>query len=189
MEPFLSEMRVAEFLNFPYLYAGNLEDDYIFTQCYSNAGQGMIIAAFNDNQVIGLYSGMPLRTPDCFLESWCDVLDKNGVDTINCYYSGELIIQPAFRKSGLGSALMRRFIQEVETMGFNKIMGVTSIREQNHSLRPQNYFDTDTVWGKHGFNKMDFIIPSSYPTRQADGSVKDQKNKLACWVRDSRPLA
>lgn len=180
----LSEMRVSEFFNFPYLYVGDVEEDYLVTQAYAASDQGMIVVAFKNNQVAGLFSGMPLRTTGSFLERWCHVLDKNGVDTVNCYYGGELIVQPDFRKEGIGSALMSRLMQEVEVIKYNKIMWVTSIREHDHPLRPQNYFDIDTVCGKVGAKKMNFTITSPYPTRQADGTVKNANNKLACWIKN-----
>lgn len=178
----LSQLRVREFYEFPYLYVGTVEEDAGFTNGYSLSDQGMLVVAFKDGQVAGLYSGMPMQVPTSFLEQWSQTLTRKGIDTANCYYSGELIIQPEFRQNHLGSALMQRFIQEVKQMGFKQMMGVTSIREADHPLKPKNYFDTDKVWQKRGFQKMSFELSSAYPTRQPDQSIQETENKLACWI-------
>ena len=186
IEPYtrlLSEMRVSEFYNFPYLYSGNVEDDYTFTKDYALSKQGMLIVAFKDDQICGLYSGMPLQSPSPFLKHFCKTLAQNRIDASKCYYSGELIIQPEYRRNYLAKELMQRFITEVNQMGFNQIMGITSLREIDHPLRPKNYFDTDTVWAKQGFQKMAFNLSCAYSTRQPDGSVIEADNLMSCWLK------
>jgi len=75
-------------------------------------------------------------------------------------------------------------------MGFPQILGVTSIRAFDHPLRPHNYVDTDRIWSKVGFEKTPFVLSAVWATRQADGSVKKEKNLMACWIRyDNGTLA
>lgn len=184
----LSQMRVSEFYNFPYLYVGNVEEDYVFTKGYCLSDQGMLVIAFHADQIAGMCSGMPTSTPGSFLRGWWNTLTENKIDTLTSYYLGELIIAPEFRKVQLAGQLMECFIKEVEKMGFQSIIGVTSMREDNHPLRPKNYFDTDTVWGKYHFQKQGFSFLTPYNTRQPDGSVQENENKLKCWIRTYDPI-
>lgn len=58
------------------------------------------------------------------------------------------------------------------------------IRSHDHPLRPKNYFDTDSVWGKFGFIKIPLVFSFPWPTCQLDTSAKVEKNSVACWIND-----
>lgn len=183
----LAEMRLEEFSRFPYLYVGTMEDELSYVQNYPSTPQGVIVVAFEGETIAGLYSGLPMNTPVSFLEDWSAKLTEAGLDVTNYFYLGELIIKPAFRKMGLGSQLMWRLQQEAEAMGFLGLMGITAIRAKDHPLRPQDYFDTDTVWGKFGLEKSDIVFSGKWPQRQVDGTVKVEESCAACWLKKSLP--
>jgi len=179
----LADLRLEAFGEFPYLYVGNKEDELGYTQLYTSAPQGTLVIAFQDEAIAGLYSGLPLDTSSSFIQAWYEKLTQEGVELKNYFYAGELIIKPAFRKKGLGAQLMMRLLQEVDAMGFSGIMGVTAIRARDHPLRPQGYFDTDAIWSKYGLEKTSVVLTATWPTRQADGTIKAEENQLACWLR------
>ena len=178
-----SQMRLKNFCHFPYLYAGNLKDDLIYTRQYSAVSKGMLIAAFNGENIIGIRSGIPLLSHTLISKQKCQQLEAQGLDIKEYYYCGEIIVDPAFRKMGIGNQLMKKFIGEVETMKYSGLMAVTSIRPANHPLRPQKYFDTGIFLGKFGFKKSPVVFSAQWPTHQAGGDIKEQMNKLACWVK------
>jgi GNAT superfamily N-acetyltransferase len=179
----LSDLRLEAFKEFPYLYVGNIEDEVSYAQLYTSAPEGILVIAFQDETIAGLYSGLPLNASGAFISAWHDKLIEEGVDLTNYFYAGELIVKPAFRKKGLGAQLMTRLIQEVDAMGFSGFMGVTAIRAYDHPLRPQGYFDTDAIWGKYGLEKIPVVLTGTWPTLQLDGSIKVEDNQLACWIR------
>lgn len=178
----LSEMRLKEFRQFPYLYIGNMEDDLAYTQTFSSTPQGRLIVAFQGNQVVGVRSGMPLETPLFFLDRWRSFLQKQGINTKKCFFSGEIVIDPAFQKKGLRSQLMNQYFQEVEAMGFTSIMAITSLRPLDHPLRPQDYVDIDMP--RYGFENTNIVLSNTWPTLQADGTVKEQENHLIVWMKN-----
>lgn len=190
----LSEFRIKEFYEFPYLYVGTVEGDLPYTQSYASTPQGRLIVAFDGEAIVGMYSGMPLDIPESYFRSlslptpylcaWSQKLSKEGIETAKYYYSGELMIDPALRKKKLGSRLMTLFKDEAKGMGFSGMIGVTSVRPADHPLRPKNYFNTDTVWGKHGFRRTPIIIPEIWLTRQGNGSEKIERNNLSVWIND-----
>lgn len=179
----LSEMRVREFRNFPYLYAGNVEEDIIYTQGYADSPQGVLIIAFQDEIIVGICSGTPMTTSMSFLESWSQALRQDDMDLNACFYAGELIVEQPFRNQGLGRQLIKSLMQEAKLMNFSSLALATSIRPKNHPLRPQDYFDTDLLWTKHGYQKQAQTFLTVYPTLQPDGTVKEEENLLACWIK------
>ena len=180
----LAELRLEAFCEYPYLYVGTLENELQYTQQFSLNPEGMIIVAFEGDEIAGLYSGLPLKNAVSFLADWHATLKENDIDVENCFYLGELIIKPQYQRQGLGGQLMTQMLNEAKSLGYNKVMGVTGIREPGHPLRPLNYFDADTIWGKFGLKKNDIVFTCTWPTKQPDGSVKREENKLACWMMD-----
>ncbi|MBX9805266.1 MAG: GNAT family N-acetyltransferase [Alphaproteobacteria bacterium] len=179
----LAEMRMREFREFPYLYVGKLEDEIRYTSAYTTEPQALLVIAFQDNEIVGLYSGMPLECPALFVVGWAETMKAQGIDTSNYFYAGELIIEPRFRKMGLGSKLMYRLIEEVKDMNFEAMMQVTAIRPLDHPLRPKDYFDSDTIWGRYGLVKTPIVFSTKWQTLQPDGTSQEEENDLACWIK------
>lgn len=178
----LSKMRVEAFQEFPYLYVSeSVEADLPYTQCYT-LKHGLLVVAFEDQEVVGMYSAMPMTTKTEFLQAWSLSLEAAGINTKKCFYAGEVIVAPSMKRRGIGVALLRRLVEEVSALGYETMMGVTSIRAPDHPLRPEGYFDSDVVWAAGGYKKLPLTFPCRYPTRQHDGSVKEEDNMLACWL-------
>ncbi|MBA4749390.1 MAG: GNAT family N-acetyltransferase [Alphaproteobacteria bacterium] len=184
----LSKMRVEAFQEFPYLYvSGSIEDDLPYTQCYT-LKHGLLIVAFLDQEVVGMYSAMPMTTKTEFLKAWSLTLEEAGINTKKCFYAGEVIVMTHMKRRGIGVALLRRLVEEVHAFGYETMMGVTSIRAHDHPLRPKGYFDSDAVWAAGGYKKLPLTFSCRYPTRQQDGSVKEEDNLLACWLMTIREV-
>lgn len=182
----LSEMRLKVFCEFPFLYVGNMEDDLAYTQMFSTSSQGMLVVAFEGDTIVGIRSGMPVKSEKAgpLDEGKCRQLEAHGIKAEEYYYCGEIIVEPAFRKKGIATQLMRKFIEEVKALGFPGMIAILSIRPSHHPLRPQIYFEGGTFLSKYGFIKSPVVFTAQYPTRQPDGTVKKQQNKLACWIKE-----
>jgi len=179
----LAEMRVQEFSHFPYLYVATVEEDAEYSQGYASEENALFCIAFDNKDVIGLYSGAPFNSNISFLQDWKKRIFQDGLDLNDSYYSGELILEKEWRKRGVGTQLMNRFLKEVKGMNYKSVAGVTVNRSQDHTLRPKNYQDTDDIWPKYGLQRTNITLPVEYPTRQGDGSVRNEKNILSLWVK------
>ncbi len=177
----LSQMRLSEYKEFPYLYVGNMEEDFANTN-YFTFKDGLLVIAFEGKTVVGMYSGMPMSTPSSFLQDRSAQLAGEGVDINRCFYASDLIVHPHFKRQGIGGQLLKRLFQEVKVMGYDTMMGVISLRPLNHILRPKDYFDTDSIWEKYGYKKSPLVFSLTYPTRQADDTVKLETNELVCVI-------
>ncbi len=180
----LSEMRITEFCQFPYLYMGNVADDLLYTRQVSLSPQGMLVVAFKDDTIAGMRSGLPMRENQS--KDWEKALqqfEKKGIKIRDYYCGCEIIVHSDFRRMGLGSQLMTRFIKEIKAMEFPGVTDITVIRAPDHPLRPQNYGEMeDAFLPKFGFKKSPVILAVKYPTRQSDGSIREEENDLVCWV-------
>lgn len=179
----LAELRVKEFYNFPYLYVGTIEEDALHSAEYAENDDSLLIIAFADDNVVGLYSGTPFNSPMSFLQAWKIEALRQGRELEGYYYLGELIVEKEWRNKGIGAQIIKRLFDEIKKMGYEKVGGVTSIRPSDHPLRPENYEDTDEVWPKFGLFKTNVTLTVNYPTRQSDGSVIDETNFMALWVK------
>ncbi len=180
----LAELRVREFYNFPYLYVGTIEEDAHYSQRYAEDEKALLVVAFENNQVIGLYSGIPFNSNMSFLHEWEEQALQQDFELEGYYYLGELIVEKTWRNKRIGSQIIEMFFEEINQLGYKKMAGVTAIRPRNHPLRPEGYQDTDEVWPKFGLHKTNVTLSVNYPTRQADGSVKDETNEMALWVKE-----
>ena len=78
---------------------------------------------------------------------------------------------------------MTKFIEEVEAMGFSGMIEITSVRPNDHPLCSQNYFEAAMFLSKYGFEKSLIVFMAQWPTLQADGTVKEEQNELARWIK------
>ena len=178
------DLRLKAFCSFPYLYVADVDEELAHTQAYASSPQSLFVIGFRGEKMVGFCSGLPLQMPVSFLRRLCKAFKQEGLKVADYYYFNEIVIAPAFQRHNLGSQLIRRFLQEIQKMNFQGVTGITSIRPHDHPLRPKNYFDTDTIWGKFGFVKIPLICSAPWPTRKLDGSVKVEKNQVACWINN-----
>lgn len=180
----LMDMRLTTFCEFPYLYIGDKDYELSYAKAYALNSQGLLVVATKDGHLAGMLSGMPLNAPIPYLQHCCKRLKKQDIDIERSFYAGELIITPPFQKGRCFLLLLHRFLQEVKMMNFSHIHFVTCYREENHPLRPDNYLKEEAMWKKIGAQKINTPLLLKWPTRQPNGSVKNEKNKLIWWVKD-----
>lgn len=180
----LIDMRLKTFCEFPYLYVGDKENELSYAKEYALSPQGLLVVAMKDEHIAGMISGIPLNSSASYLKLCCKRLKKQDIDIDSSFYAGELIITPPFQKGRCFFLLLHRFLQEVKMMNFSQIHFVTCYREENHPLRPDNYPEEEAMWKKIGARKTNITTSLKWPTRQPNGSVKKEGNKLIWWVRD-----
>ncbi len=177
------DMRLKAFYQFPYLYVGTKKSDASYAKEYAVCPEGIFVVAFKNEVIAGICSGMPLNASNSPLKPWLTAFLTQGINLDETYYIGELIIKPRFQKQKCCALLITRFIEIVKSMNFLKILGVTCIREKTHPLCPGHYFDPESIWKKIDAQKIDLILSAKWATRQKDGSLKMENNKLACWTQ------
>lgn len=184
----LTKIRVDAFFDFPYLYVPIPEEERLYANELITTPQTLVVGLFYEDQMVGFFSGIPLKSQLSFLAPHLEKLQAQGIALDKTYYGREIIITPPFQKQHGSSLLIDQFCQEVIQMGFERLFFITSLREKDHPLRPTDYVSTDPLWPKIGAEKLDLEFSIPWNTRQPNGPPQQQMNPVACWIKSLKRL-
>jgi len=121
-------------------------------------------------------------TPAAYL----DQIKKQGYNPDNIYYISCFLLQKEERQN-LATALLlfKKAVEFAKKLGKTQICYMEITADPAHPLKPQNFIPCEP-WAllNKPFNSMNVTVESSWPTLQADGSVKEQQHKLPLYVMD-----
>lgn len=180
----VSEMRIKEFENYPYLYKGNFEYEKNYMTGFANDPKSCLGIAKNGDTIVGISTGMPLKSDAEILKDAELVYKKADKDPTLYYYFGEFIVHPQFRGQGISKQLAIDMEAFAKNYGFSKICLLTVIRSVNDPRKPTNYIGTDHVWRALGFTTDQQTIDYHSPTILESGEVKDIMNPMQFWSKD-----
>lgn len=70
--------------------------------------------------------------------------------------------------------------------GYTTVCFAAVERSNNHPLQPSRYSPIDDLYRKVGFTKTNLSFAYTWPTIQADGSVRDEEHPMMFWAKDLR---
>lgn len=178
---YLVEMRLKSYCSFPYLYVSTPEEERDYAEAYASNPQVLFMIGFKDDKLAGILTGVPFTG---FLYDWRKSFKYLNINPETCFYLGEIMVEPAFQRLGLCSQLMPAFFKEARSIGFSYTTAISSARSLSHPLCPQDYFDIGYILKEHGFTNTGIIYVVPWVTRQPDGSAKEEKNHVNCWIKD-----
>ncbi len=149
--PDLARLRIEIFRDYPYLYDGDLDYEAKYLQTYIQAPHSVIVIAFDDNQVVGDATAIPLRheTPEVikpFLE--------HGFQPDQVFYVGELVLQKPYRGQGIGVTFLGEIEAHARQVGpFTWLTLCAVERPLQHPLRSKDYVPLDNFWKHRGYIK------------------------------------
>lgn len=176
----IAEMRISEFRNFPYLYAGNIEIEKKYLTSYTQDIKSAVIIASYQDKIAGILTGMPLTSHLDPVNGAKELFIKNGLNPLEYYYCGEFIVKPEFRNQGIAKMLYIKQVEYAKKQRFKKFCLMTVDR----SKKPPSYFDTELLWKKLGFIKTDMKVKLSWPTINENQSIEDREHVLTFWIND-----
>jgi hypothetical protein len=183
---FIARLRISEFKKFPYLYSGDMDNEKKYLSAYARSDRSLFAIAFADNDIAGIMTGIPLlESADVLPADAIPLFEKNQLNPEDFYYWGELIIVPEFRRSGISATLFNEANHAIES-NYKNICFMAIDREQNHPLRPKNYWDTAQLWKKLGFIQTAMKITIKWPTNLADQQIATD-NTLSFWIKELNP--
>lgn len=183
MLPFLGQLRVDTFREFPYLYAGTLENEKKYTRTFANTDHAFLCRAMEGDVFLGLVTGTPLSSEQSFaMNSPAQVFMEHGLNPDEYAYLGEVIVNPNFRGRGIGSSLMDLAAQEAKRQGFKHTCFLCVEREESHPLRPEDYESPDSLWEKLGYQKTNMRINFTWNTFVETGFDNPQEHCMVFWI-------
>lgn len=179
----LTQMRVALFKAYPYLYFGNFDYEKKYLEEYLKEQRAVLVLAFDQNKIVGTLTGIPLMSDSSIIADLKVKLKDQGEKPEDYYYYGEMLILPEYRGKGLYLKMYDAIDQHVRNWRYQYTCFLTVVRDQNDPRKPENYKDPYILAEKMGFKKTNTRIIFHWPTIQADRQVKDVNNELLMWVK------
>ncbi len=173
----IASLRIGIFREYPYLYDGNRNDELNYLQHYAEVSDACAILAFDDENVVGAATGIPLGRVEGLLAPFAG--SHHPVN--ETYYVGELLFYPAYRNQGLGMDLLAMMEKYVLSLGnYRYLASATVVRPDDHSLRPRKYVQIERFLAKTGFVVLPGIT-TSFAWREIDGSSNEHPMRF--WVK------
>lgn len=148
--PDLARLRIEVFIDFPYLYAGDLAYETKYLQTYVSCPESIMVLVFDGDQVVGASTAIPLEFETMAIKK---PFRDQGIAITDIFYLGESVLYPIFR----GRNLYRRFFEEREAAAREygaKITAFGAVERPADDLRqPETYTPLDNVWKHFGYKK------------------------------------
>ena len=188
--PLVGKYRNEFFREFPYLYSAKdfKKEEKEYQKPYNEA-PSLVVATAKDKQsgaVIGLIVGMALKDFHMEADNFDSPQSYARIETNRdrTFYVSEIFVEPAHQGQGIGDTLFKELEQKLTSTNQYDLSVFMSIdRPKDHPLRPKNYKGPESLWRRNHYEKTGILISYDWPTFQADGSVKVQKNAMDLWLK------
>lgn len=180
----VSELRIQEFQNYPYLYKGNLEYEKEYMLGFSSDPHSCLGLAKYENEIIGISTGMPLKSEADILKDAENVYHNANRDPCLYYYFGEFIILPQYRGKGIAKHLSLGMESVARKFKYSRICLLTVLRSDDDQRKPTNYKSIDPICYALGFKPDKLSIDYHWPTILENGDVKDVLNPMIFWSKE-----
>ncbi|MNV05367.1 hypothetical protein D3C71_957020 [compost metagenome] len=176
--PQLSQLRMDVFHEFPYLYEGSLEYEKNYLQIYTQNPLSLVYAVFDDEQLVGATTGMPLTAESIEIQQ--PFIDR-GLNIQEIFYFGESILLPAYRGQGIGHQFFDIREKHALEHGFRITTFCSVVRPEDHPMRPAAYRPNNDFWKKRGYIEQDYCCQMSWLDRN---ETKETEKKLIFWQKE-----
>ncbi|MCF8499745.1 MAG: GNAT family N-acetyltransferase [Rhodospirillum sp.] len=174
----LARLRISVFREFPYLYDGDRDYERTYLETYAKARDGVIVAAFDGDRVIGAATALPLTAePDHVGKPF----RLAGIPLETVFYFGESVLEPAYRGQGLGHAFFDGRESHARSLGYRTAAFCAVIRPEDHPRRAATYRPHDVFWTKRGYTRQDSMT-CQMTWRDLDETSQSAK-ALRFWTR------
>ncbi|MBI3896766.1 MAG: GNAT family N-acetyltransferase [Gammaproteobacteria bacterium] len=177
----LSELRIAVFHDWPYLYEGSLDYEAHYLETYMRCPRSLIVLLWDGDKCVGATTVIPLVDASA---EWQRPFMEKGFDLNQVDYFGESVILKSHRGRGFGVAFFKE--REAHARELNlPICAFCSVeRPANHPAKPANYIPNDGFWTHRGYRKVpDMKTTFSWPDI---GATESTEKPMTFWMRDFR---
>lgn len=177
--PALARLRISEFLDWPYLYNGSLGYEEKYLSDFAASDGAVIVVARNGDDIVGVSTGAPLAHHQ---SEFGEPFQRAGFDIARIFYFGESVLNPKFRRQGIG----HRFFDEREAHarglgGFTHATFCSVVRHDGHPAKPPNATPLDTFWQRRGYRPVEGLIAHfSWPDV---GELAETPKLMQFWMR------
>lgn len=174
----LSQLRIAVFRDYPYLYDGTVADEAAYLADFFGSEDAVLVAARDGEAIIGAATASPMRDQgEDFRARFADA----GFDPEALFYFGESVLLPDYRGRGIGHAFFDAREQAARDHGTRGAAFASVIRPADHPARPADYRPLDAFWRARGYAPVDGLtVGMDWKEVGEDGS---SAKALQVWMR------
>lgn len=174
----LAQLRIRIFREYPYLYDGSLDYEQAYLQRYLNSPRSIAVLAWDNEQLIGASTGMPLADEVTeFKQPFSDAPWRIS----DLFYCAESVLLPQYRGRGIYRDFFHRREQHALAQGCSQTVFCAVIRPQDHPQRPQDYQPLDPVWRRLGYAPLDGVTtPFSW---QDLGETQETAKRMQFYIK------
>ena len=171
----IARLRISEFKPYPYLYDGNISCERQYLESYFVCPDTLIILVFDQGQVVGFSSSIPLVADMGEIKNTFVNANYNLEQWL---YIGEVIIQDPYQRQGALNKFLEEHGKHAQNLGLTKLTAMFVDRPANHTLKPKDYFPTELLFEKKGWRDLQIDIKLKW--KQVD-TGQEENNTLSFW--------
>ena len=173
----LARLRTTVFREWPYLYDGDPENEARYLASYRDAPRAILVAAREDERVVGAATGMPLEDH----ADAAGIEGDLGVAHDAVFYCAESVLLREFRGRGAGHAFFERREAHARALGRTRSAFLSVIRPEDHPDRPEDYRPLDAFWRRRGYAPVPGV-EGRFEWTDA-GRAEPSAHRMRLWMR------
>lgn len=174
----LARLRIAVFLEWPYLYDGSLDYERRYLTHFIADEAAIMVIARDGAAVVGMATASPMSGQDVALRA---SFERLGHDISRLFYFGESVLLPDYRGQGVGHA----FFDQREAAARNANAATACfcgvVRPPDHPLRPADARDLGPFWRARGYQPVEGAV-THYDWKDID-QAEETSHPMQFWFR------
>lgn len=177
----ITDIRMAVFSSWPYLYDGNLDDEHKYLQHFTHDPESLVVGAFDSEALVGISTASRWETHPENLLSYLPG-DWRAVPVTDILYLAESVLYEAYRGFGAGRAFFREREAFAREIGRRYVAFAAVVRDPNDPRRPIGYRDLVPWWRRLGYAP----IPNALCEMEwkDHGRDKAHTHHLQVWMKE-----
>ncbi|MDZ7705411.1 MAG: GNAT family N-acetyltransferase [Trueperaceae bacterium] len=177
--PAIAQLRIEVFREFPYLYDGDLDYERRYLQTYADSGEAVAVLVWDDDEVVGASTALPLRDETDALRA---PFAEHDYDVDDFFYFAESVLRKAYRGQGLGKRFFGEREEEARALDYPRACFCAIDRPADHPKRPDDDRPLDDFWRKRGFVKHPELRTTL--SWQEIGEDGESAKPLVFWIKE-----
>lgn len=176
----IARLRLEVFREYPYLYAGDLEEEIEHLKKYTKSKEAIVVIVFDGSEIVGASTGIPLDLEEPFLQ---EAFLEHDLDPASFFFFSESILLKPYRGRGIGHHFFDIREEHVRKIGrFDHICFCTPLRPEGDPKRPSDYIPLNDFWRKRGY--------AQHPELQCTvswkeiGQTRPSNKTMTFWVKE-----